>query len=153
MDKQKKQELAEMDSRWEFEKTVEVADDIDWEDVRQKFNELQSNQGDLYMVVDKMDTPSLMQKVKIWFDGYHRSINNKVTFHHKQVYDWFSKLAAHYEISVGSAVWKVFNKEDELREELDLGNTVNVDIGSVGDVAPAESKVDKDELQELIEDE
>lgn len=157
MDQEKKKELAEMDSRWSFEKTIEVPifgmeGPITWEKIRNAFNELQENQGDLYMTVDKLPEPSRLDKAKIWF-GNKFTEGEKVTFHHAQVYRFYEKLANELGLVVGEAIYKVLFEKQELRKYFELGETVNVDIGSVGDVAPEKSKVSKDELQEMIDDE
>lgn len=153
MDKEKKKELAEMDSRWDFQKTVKTAENRGWDDLLNKYNNLQDQHGDLYMAVSKFSSPNFTDKAKMWLDSWHRDLENTVTFEHRQVYQWFEALAAHQQISVGHAVWKVFNKLDELRQELNLGETMNVEINNVDAMEkPEHSKVSKDELKEMIED-
>lgn len=157
MDKEKKKELAEFDKRWNFEKTVEVptnedmVEALDWEKIRSLFNELQGDQGDLYMNVSKLDAPGLKEKLKLRYREF-KVEGEPVTFHHKQIFQWFQGLANYLEISVGEAVYKVLYERESLREELDLGDTLNIDIGSVQSIEPEESKVDESELEALIED-
>lgn len=158
MDKQKKEELAGFDDRWSFEKTVEVPvkqdfrEALDWEKIRYVFNDLQDSQGDLYMNVSKLGSPGLKEKLKLRYREFQAS-GEPVTFHHKQIFEWFEGLANHLEISVGEAVYKVLYEKESLRETLELGDTMNVNIGSVQDIEPEESKVGKEELKGLIEDE
>lgn len=158
MDKKKKEDLAEFDSRWNFEKTVTVPTHnydklgVDWEQIREEFNELQSSQGDLYMNVSKLDNPAFREKLKLRYKEF-QATGETVIFHHMQIFQWFEGLANHLSISVGEAVYRVLYEKESLRETLDLGDTMNVNIGSVQDIKPKESKVDEEELQGLIKDE
>jgi len=153
MDKQKKEELAEMDSRWNFEKTVKTRYENDWDAVLNVFNKLQENQGDLYMEVDKLTMPSRIEKLKMRYREYRNNdFSNKVTFHHRQVYEWFLKLASYLNLTVGEAYYRTVYEEDNLRDELSLGDTMNVEISTIGEMEPEESKVGEDELKEMIED-
>lgn len=158
MDKKKKEELASFDQRWNFEKTVTVPTHnydklgVNWEQIREEFNELQESQGDLYMNVSKLDSPGLKEKLKLRYKEF-QATGEKVTFHHMQIFQWFEGLANHLSISVGEAVYRVLYEKESLRETLDLGDTMNVNIGSVEDIEPKESKVGKEELQGLIKDE
>lgn len=168
MDQEKKKELAEMDSRWNFEKTVQAPGntriELTWEKVRDAFNQIQTDQGDLYMTIEKKPELNKSQKLKLWWrNKFNRSYSATVTFHHEQVYNWFEKLAWELDKTVGEAVIQfVYDAGDgkdpvkncqALREQLDLGDTVNVEVNNMGDMAePKESKVSKDELQEMIND-
>jgi len=156
MDKQKKQELAEKDSRWSFEKTIQVPtqqSDLDWGQVKDTFNMLQGEEGDLYMEVSKMPLPKTKDKIWMWYRQYQTQGTN-VTFHHSQVYEWFKALAHYLNVSTGEAVHKVLYNREELRETLDLGDTVNVSVNSVSSMdTRQETEVSKDELKEMIEDE
>lgn len=153
MNKEKKKELAEMDSRWDFEKTVKTRYEDDWEAVMNTFNWIQENQGDLYMEVSKLENPGFIDRIKLKVRELRNDdFKEEVTFHHSQVYDWFEALAHHLGISVGKAVYLVEYETKELRKKLDLGDTMNVEINSIDDMAePEESKVSKDELKEMVE--
>lgn len=156
MNKDKKQELAEMDERWNFEKTVTVPtseEGLDWEKLRTFFNSLQDDHGDLYMEVSKKPTPGKLFRAKNWM-GQKKETGTKVTFHHSQVYDWFMKLAYHLDVNVGEAVFQTLYNMDELRDKLSLGGTVTVEMNTMSEMGnPSESKVSKDELEEMIENE
>jgi len=154
MDKDKKKELAEMDSRWDFEKTIRVPEDYSWEDVRERFNELQEKQGDLYMQVSKLPEPSLKEKIGMKFKAWKTSSGEKLTFHHRQIFEWYQGLANHLNVTIGEAITKTFDDIQGIRESLELGEQVNVQINDLDDMSTAEgSKVSKDELQEMIDDE
>ena len=156
MNKDKKKELAEMDERWNFEKTVTVPtseEGLDWEKLRTFFNSLQDDHGDLYMEVSKKPRPNKVFKFKNWI-GQKKETGTKVSFHHSQVYDWFMKLAYELEVNVGEAVFQTLYNMDELRDKLGLGGTVTVEMNTMSEMGnPSESKVSKDELEEMINDE
>lgn len=156
MDKQKKKELAEMDSRWDFEKDVKFGYDVDWEYVRNLFNNLQQEQGDLYMKVSKMPIPSKMERLKLKYRGYKNKDfisdqSHRITIHHQQIYDWFLRLANYLDVQIGYAIYMCDKGLTDLREQLGLGDTVNVEMNSISDLEK-ESKVSKDKLEEMIED-
>lgn len=160
MDKQKKQELAETDGRWEFEKKVRTQNQVSWESARERFNELQTDQGDLYMTVDKLEQPTLLEKAKLWFKQkrYGEDWGRTMTFHHEQVYNWYLRLANELDKPVGAVLDMLFVLDEstleKLRDHFDLGDTVNVEVNAMGDMAePKESQVSKDELREMINDE
>jgi len=155
MNKDKKQELAKMDERWNFKKTVKTRFEDDWDAVKNTFNWVQDNQGDLYMQVSKMDQPGRLYRLKMRYREFRSDrLVESVTFHHAQVYEWFEKLAYRLDCTVGEAVYKVEYEIDELRQVLDLGNTVTVEMNTMSEMGnPSESKVSKDELKEMIEDE
>jgi len=159
MNEEKKQELAEFDERWKFEKTIQVPINdslrqaLDWQKVRGKFNQLQDNNGDLYMTIANLELPSRIDKAKMWYRN-RKQEGEPVTFHHTQVYNFYLKLAHELDVSVGEAVHKIMFEQDQLREYFDLGKTVNVSINNVDAMETAESSnVSKDELEEFIEDE
>jgi len=159
MDNQKKQELAEFDERWKFEQTINVPTDeriveaVEWQKVRKMFNQLQDNNGDLYMTIANLELPSKIDKAKLWYRN-RKQEGEQVTFHHTQVYNFYLKLAHELDVSVGQAVHKIMFEQDQLREYFDLGKTVNVSINNVDAMGTAESSnVSKDELEEFIEDE
>lgn len=160
MDKEKKKELAEMDGRWNFEKTFRTQNQVSWESARKTFNEIQENHGDLYMTVDKLELPGRLDRMRLWFKQwkYGKSYGRTMTFHHEQVYNWFLKLANELDMSVGRVLDKFFVLDDEtvewFRSYFDLGDTVNVEINSIDAMSePEESKVSRDELEEMINDE
>ena len=154
MDEDKKKELAEFDQRWNFEKTVQVptTQDLDWQKVRAVFNDLQSDQGDLYMTIANLETPQGFDTLRQWYRNRKQN-GEEVTFHHSQVYNFYVKLANEFNVSVGKAVFKVLYEKDELRDYFDLGKTVNVSMNNVDLMDTEESSVSRDELEEFIEDE
>lgn len=155
MNKEKKEELAEMDSRWNFEKTLQVPTlngELGWEQVKDTFNKLQSDQGDLYMEVSKMPQPKRTDQLKLWY-RQRKTSGEKVTIHHSQIYHWFRGLAQYLDISVGKAISRVIHDREELRKDLDLGDTVTVEMNSISQMdTREESEVSKDELEDMIQD-
>lgn len=156
MDQDKKEKLSKMDSRWKFEKEIQVPNErhrVNWRIIMSEYNHLQDTHGDLYMTVDKLPCPSGLDKVKQWYRN-RKTKGYNATIHNSQVYRFFEKLACELEVSVGEAVSKVINDKEALREYFDLGQTVNVTMNNVDAMDTREkSQVSKDELQELIEDE
>ena len=155
MNKEKKQKLADKDPRWEFEKKVQVPNisgELDWETVKNLFNSLQENQGDLYMAIDKLDAPSRIEKAKLW-NRNRKENGSTVTFHNSRVYNFYRDLANELSSSVGHAVFKLMTDKESLRNRFDLGKTVNVNVSDVGNMDTSKSKVSKEELKEMIKDE
>lgn len=154
MDKQKKQELAEVDGRWGFEKKVKTYAGYNWEEVLQCFNDLQEQHGDLYMKVSKLPIPGRLSRMRLYYKQKRDVMNtDPLTFHHKQVYDWFYCLAYRLDKSLGETVHLVMSDIQTVRDELDLGDTVNVQISSVEALETGEkSKVSRDELKGMIQD-
>lgn len=153
MDEEKKKELAEYDARWEFEKQVQIPNisgGFDWEKVKNLYNNLQEEQGDLYMAVDKLPNPDRLESVKIWWLN-RKTEGTTVTFHHSGVYRFYLKLANELEVSVGQAVFKLLSDKEALRKHFGLGGTVNVNFSEVGDMDTSSSKVSKEELKEMID--
>lgn len=154
MDKQRKSELAEVDERWSFEKTVgipETSHGDEWQHLKGLYNSLQEEQGDLYMRISSLPRPSRLDRLKVWGRDKTSSFNGEVTFHHSQVYNWFLKLAVYLDTGIGEAVQKVYNDIEGLREMFELGETMNVDIGHVDSMDTGDSKVSKDQLQQMID--
>jgi hypothetical protein len=152
MDQDKKQELAETDKRWNFEKTVKTPVETDWEEVKDEFNQLQGDQGDLYMTISNLELPTAVDKLRQWYRNKTGFGEHEVTFHHSQVYNFYFKLAYELEICVGEAVKMLLKSKEELRDHFELGETVNVSINNVDSMDTSESSVTRDELQELLED-
>lgn len=156
MDQDKKEKLSEMDSRWNFEKEIQVPNKshrVNWRIIMSEYNHLQDTHGDLYMTIDKLPCPSGLDKARQWYWN-RKEKGYEATIHNSQIYNFFEKLAFELEISVGEAVSKVINDKETLRDYFDLGQTVNVSMNNVDAMDTREnSQVSKDELKELIEDE
>lgn len=148
---------------WDFEKTVKVPVNIEaewprnWEVVKSAYNELMEEHGDLYMHVSKLPEPGRMERIKLKLRGYWAEHTGKVKFQHEQVYRFFEALAVHLETDVGTAVHRVLYETEDLRDELGLGETLNVQFMDMGAGEPSketeDSKVSEDELKEMINDE
>jgi len=159
MDKQKKQELAEKDSRWKFKKKVKISEglDLDWDDVRTRYNTLQEKHGDLHMTIAKRDKPEKhkVEQLKNWYNQRFADYDNSVVFHHSQVYYWYEKLADALDVDVAKAVEMLFDDLDGIRDNFDLENSLvinNIDAMDQSGLQK-DSQVDRDDLEAMIDNE
>lgn len=167
MDKQKKQELAEFDERWSFEKTVNKNGfNVSWEEAKNVYNGLiggpdliensENNENmDLFLKIQDLEEPekSVVAKVKKKL-GLTKEPETGLTFHHSSIYKFYRKLANELDVSVAEAVVKVRDKPEELRQHFDIGESSSYDVDHVSTMDTSESTfMESSELEELIEDE
>lgn len=147
---------------WDFEKKVTVpvhrhdSSKVDWSKVLTIFNDLQTSDGDLYMKVSKLPLPTGLDRYHIGFKQWRTrwEHSTEVTFQHRRVYNWFLRLAYKLGCTTGEAVAKTLYDKENLREELGLGQSVNVDIREYKTEVQRieDAKVNRKELEELIDD-
>lgn len=140
------------DKNWDFERKVSTDLKISWSDLLEEYNKMQDSQADLYMVVSKLERPEGLNKWKMRFKQFRYSGSQEFVFKHRKVYIWFQKLAYNLDLTLGETLVKWYRQRSEIRSELELGETVSVNINSLDSMNTEDSKVSEQELQELIED-
>lgn len=141
------------DNNWNFDKTVSTDLDMDWKELLESYNDMQEAEADLYMVVEKLPKPEGLDKWKLKWRQYRHKADHSITFQHQKVYSWFQKLAYRLDLTVGEALHKWATQRNKIRQELELGETVKVEVNNLDSMDTSESKVSKQELQEMIENE
>jgi hypothetical protein len=166
MDKEKKEELAEFDARWSFEKTVNKHGyDVSWEDAKKTYNgliggpditeESESDENmDLFLKIQDLERPKpgFIHKIKNWL-GLIEEPETGLTFHHSSIYIFYEKLADELNIPVAEAVVKLRDNPNDLREHFGIGETSSYDIDHVSTMDTSESTfMESEELEAMIED-
>jgi hypothetical protein len=167
MDKDKKEELAEFDQRWNFENTVNKHGyNVSWEDAKRTYNGLiggpdlveDSETGenmDLFLKIQDLDEPKpgIIHRVKDYL-GMVDEPEQGLTLHHETIHRFYEKLADELDSSIAEAVVKLRDNPDKLREHFGIGETSSYDIDHVSTMDTSESTfMESEELEAMIEDE